>query len=234
MSSAAGRERLVVALDLPDLDHAVVLARRLAGHVGWFKVGLELFGAFGPEAVRRVGEHGPVFLDLKLHDIPNTVERAARRLSALDVGLLTVHAGGGREMLAAAVSGFASGRLLAVTVLTSLADDALAELGEEPAAARVVRLARLAVDAGVPGLVCAPPDLVRVRAAVGGAALIVTPGVRPAGAGDDDHARVATPAGASADGADLVVVGRPIVRAADPVLAADAIVAELEAAAPPA
>lgn len=230
-SGPSARERLIVALDVPDLDDAVALAERLAGHVGWFKVGLELFGAHGPEAVRRIREHGPVFLDLKLHDIPTTVERAARQLSDLGAGLLTVHAGGGAAMLRAAAEGFGPGRLLAVTVLTSLSDTELAELGEEPAEVRVVRLARLAVDAGVPGLVCAPPDLRRVRASVGIEPLVVTPGVRPTGSSEDDHARIATPAGALDDGADLVVVGRPIVRAEDPVVAADALVAELAAAA---
>jgi len=224
------RERLVVALDVPDLDEAVRLAALLAGSVGWFKVGLELFSAWGPEAVRRVRAHGPVFLDLKLHDIPNTVERAARRLSGLDVGLLTVHAGGGRPMLEAALAGFTSGRLLAVTVLTSLSDEDLGSLGEETADVRVPRLARLAVEAGIPGVVCAAPDLVRVRAAVGPDALVVTPGVRPDGGEVDDHARVATPAGALADGADLLVVGRPITRAADPLAAVEAIVDGLPAA----
>ncbi|MEY3019461.1 MAG: hypothetical protein RLZZ272_445 [Actinomycetota bacterium] len=232
MNAPTARERLVVALDLPDLDEAVRLAGRLAGHVGWFKVGLELFGAWGPEAVHRIGEHGSVFLDLKLHDIPTTVERAAARLSALGAGLLTVHAGGGPAMLRAAVQGFASGRVLAVSVLTSLSDEELVLLGEERAAERVVRLARVAVEAGVPGLVCAPPDLVRVRTAIGPDPLVVTPGVRPAGSTPDDHARVATPGGALEEGADLLVVGRPIVRADDPVAAADGVVAQIAAAEP--
>jgi orotidine-5'-phosphate decarboxylase len=232
------RERLCVALDVPTLDEAIDLARNLTGEVGWFKVGLELFGAHGPDAVRAVAEHGPVFLDVKLHDIPTTVERAAERLGALGVGLLTVHAGGGAAMVAAAVEGLAAGsraaggggtgRVLAVTVLTSMSDDDLASVNAPGAERQVPALARLAVDAGAPGLVCAPRDLGRVRAAVGAEPLLVTPGIRPAGSGVDDHARAATPTTAVADGADLLVVGRPITRATDPVAAARGIAAELD------
>jgi orotidine-5'-phosphate decarboxylase len=165
-------------------------------------------------------------LDVKLHDIPTTVERAVRRLAPLDVDLLTVHAGGGAAMVAAAVGGLGTaGRILAVTVLTSTSDDELATMNQPPAAQQVPTLAQLAVSAGAPGLVCAPRDLPAVRAAVGPDVLLVTPGIRPAGTGDDDHARAATPASALADGADLLVIGRPIVRADDPVAAADAITA---------
>jgi orotidine-5'-phosphate decarboxylase len=224
----AGSDRIVVALDVPTLDEAETLAQRLAGHVGWFKVGLELFGAAGPDAVRRIGAHGPVFLDLKLHDIPTTVQRAAARLADLGVGLLTVHATGGPAMVAAAVEGLGTaGRVLAVTVLTSMSNADLAATSQPPAAEQVPALARMAVEAGAPGLVCAPRDLVTVRAAVGEDVLLVTPGIRPVGAGEDDHARAATPASAVADGADLLVIGRPITRADDPVVAADAIAATL-------
>ncbi len=217
---------IIVALDVPRLDDAVALARDLQGHVGWFKVGLELFAAHGPEAVTAIRPFGPIFLDVKLHDIPTTVERAAERLAGLDVGLLTVHASGGPTMVAAAVTGLGdAGRVLAVTVLTSTSDAELAAMGMDAAATQVPRMARLAVDAGAPGLVCAPRDVAAVRAEVGPDVLLVTPGVRPAGGDDEDHARAATPAEALAAGADLLVIGRPITRADDPVAAADAIAA---------
>ena len=227
-SAPSPTERLIVALDVPTLEEAASLARCLVGAVGWFKVGLELFAAQGPEAVRAIRAHGPVFLDVKLHDIPTTVERAAARIAELGVGLVTVHAGGGAEMVAAAVRGLGGhGEVLAVTVLTSTSDTELAAMGSEPAASQVPRLARLASGAGAPGLVCAPRDLPAVREAVGPAVRLVTPGVRPAGAGTDDHARAATPAEAVADGADLLVIGRPITRAEDPLGAAEAIAASI-------
>ncbi len=221
-------ERIVVALDVPSLPEAEALAARLAGEVGWFKVGLELFSAHGPTAVETIRAYGPVFLDAKLHDIPTTVQRAAARIAELDVGLLTVHAGGGAAMLQAAVEGLGeSGELLGVTVLTSMSDADLASVQAPPAAQQVPHLARLAVDAGVPGLVCAPGDLAVVRGTVGPDIRLVTPGIRPPGGGDDDHARAATPGAAIAAGADLLVVGRPITRADDPVAAARAIAREI-------
>lgn len=223
---AAGR--LAVALDVPDPREAERLAAALAGHVGWCKVGLELYSAGGPQVVAAIARHAPVFLDLKLHDIPATVGRAAASVGDLGVGLLTVHATGGPAMLEAAVEGLGdAGTVLAVTVLTSMSDGDLAAVQQPAAAVQVPHLARLAVDAGVPGLVCAAPDLRAVRDAVGASPLLVTPGIRPTGTSADDQVRVATPAAAVADGADLLVVGRPITRAADPVAAADAIVAEL-------
>jgi orotidine-5'-phosphate decarboxylase len=228
MSAAHPKERIAVALDVDTLDEAEALAQQLAGHVGWFKVGLELFGAYGPQAVTRIVAHGPVFLDLKLHDIPTTVERAARSVAGLGASLLTVHAGGGEAMLRAACDGFGdAGDILAVTVLTSLSDADLAAVGTDGADVQVVRLATLAKQAGVPGLVCAPKDLVRVRTAVGDTMRLVTPGIRPAGGAVDDHARSATPAFALRDGADLLVIGRPITRAPDPVQAAILIADEL-------
>ena len=221
-------ERIVVALDVPTLAEAEELARQLVGAVGWFKVGLELFAVHGPAAVEAIRAHGPVFLDLKLHDIPTTVERSAARIADLGVGLVTVHAGGGAPMVAAAVRGLGdAGEVLAVTVLTSTSDEELAAIGLAPAATQVPRLARLATEAGAPGLVCAPRDLAAVRAAVGPGIRLVTPGVRAAGAGSDDHARSATPTAAVAAGADLLVVGRPITRAEDPAAAAAAIAASL-------
>ncbi len=222
-----GAHRIAVALDVETLDEAERLAAALAGHVGVFKVGLELFAAHGPEAVRRIGAHGPVFLDLKLHDIPTTVERAARRLAELDVAFLTVHASGGPAMVAAAVDGLGGhGQVLAVTVLTSMQPDDLTAVGMDEAALSTPRLAALAVEAGAPGLVCAAPDLEVVRAVVPTSTTLVTPGIRPAGAGADDQARVTTPGSAVGDGASLLVVGRPITRADDPAAAADAIAAE--------
>jgi orotidine-5'-phosphate decarboxylase len=226
---------LIVALDVPTLDEAEDLARRLEGQVGYLKVGLELFGAHGPDAVARIRRHAPVMLDLQLHDIPTTVGRAARRLGALGVALLTVHASGGADMVAAAVEGLAAGtpasngpaRVLAVTVLTSMSDDDLASVGMPSASEQVPALAKLAVDAGAPGLVCAPRDLDAVRDIVGTDPLLVTPGVRPAGSDDDDHARAATPRDALARGADLLVVGRPVTRADDPAAAARSILDDL-------
>lgn len=223
-------ERLAVALDVPTLDEAVALAEKLEGQVGWFKVGLELFAAHGADAVHAVRSHGPVFLDLKLHDIPTTVERAARRLAQLDVGLVTVHATGGPAMVTGAVEGMAgTGMVLAVTVLTSMSNDDLVATGmdtHDP----VGRLAGMATDAGAPGIVCAPGQLAAVRGATPPHTLVVTPGIRPAGAATDDHAAAVTPSGARRAGADLVVVGRPITRDADPAAAAARIVAEIEQA----
>ncbi|MFP4636705.1 MAG: orotidine-5'-phosphate decarboxylase, partial [Nitriliruptoraceae bacterium] len=176
-TTSTAHQRIAVALDLPSLTRAETLARELAGEVGWFKVGLELFAAHGPAAVEAIRAHGPVFLDVKLHDIPTTVGRAAARLAELGVGLVTVHAAGGRAMLRAAVEGLGdAGEVLAVTVLTSMSDDDLAEVRAPSADELVPHLARLAVTAGAPGLVCAPRDLRAVRAAVGGEVRLVTPG----------------------------------------------------------
>lgn len=226
-TTRVGAERIAVALDVETLDEAEALAATLAGHVGVFKVGLELFSAHGPDAVRRIAAHGPVFLDLKLHDIPTTVARAARRLADLGVAYLTVHAVGGPAMVAAAVDGLGdAGRVLAVTVLTSMSPGDLDAVGLADSPVSVPRLAALATGAGAPGLVCAAPDLAAVRGVVSEATVLVTPGIRPAGAASDDQARVATPASAIADGASLLVVGRPITRADDPAAAADRIAAE--------
>jgi orotidine-5'-phosphate decarboxylase len=230
VSGPAGR--IVVALDVEELDKGVALARQLSGRVGWLKVGLELFVREGPRAVAAIAEHAPVFLDLKLHDIPTTVARSVASAAALEAGLLTVHASGGPTMLRAAAdaAGEASGgrmRLLAVTVLTSTSDDELSAMGMDAAEEQVPRLARLAVGSGIDGLVCAPADLGRVRAAVGGDALVVTPGIRAKASEADDHARAMTAAQAVAAGADLLVIGRPITRAPDPVAAVEEIVATL-------
>jgi orotidine-5'-phosphate decarboxylase len=224
------RDRLCSALDFAGWTQAEPFARAIAPHVGMLKVGLELFTAEGPPVVRAAAALGrPVFLDLKLHDIPATVEGAARSAAATGASLLTVHASGGAEMVRAAVRG-AGGRvrILAVTILTSLDAAALDAIGlAGPTQAAVVRLAKLAVEAGAGGLVCSPHEVAAVRAAVGPGPLLVVPGVRPAGSAHDDQARVATPADAVRAGADVIVVGRPLRDAPDPVAAARAIVAEL-------
>jgi orotidine-5'-phosphate decarboxylase len=224
--------RIVVALDVEDLALGVSLARRLAGRVGWLKVGLELFTREGPRAVAAIAEYAPVFLDLKLHDIPTTVARSVNWVAALDVRLLTVHAAGGPVMLRAAADAAADAsdgrlRLLAVTVLTSTSDDELGAMGMDVAAVQVPRLAALAIDCGIDGLVCAPADLERVRDSVGPDALVVTPGIRAQASEADDHARAMSAAAAVGAGADLLVIGRPITRAADPVAAVEAIVSTL-------
>jgi orotidine-5'-phosphate decarboxylase len=222
----AYQNRICAALDFATWREAEPFARSIAPHVGLLKVGLELFTAEGPPAVRAAAALGkPVFLDLKLHDIPNTVEGAARSAAATGAALLTVHASGGPEMVRAAVRG-AGGRvrILAVTVLTSLDGAALEKIGlAGPPEAAVVRLAKLAVEAGAGGLVCSPHEVAAVRAAVGPGPLLVVPGVRPAGAALGDQARVATPEAAVRAGADVIVLGRPLRDAPDPAAAARAI-----------
>ncbi len=229
--------RLIAALDVPDRASADALVARLGGVVDWLKIGLELYVATGPDIVRDYAAAGHrVMLDLKLHDIPATVARATERAAELGAELLTVHAAGGRAMLRAAVdaahaSGHAGGRrlrVLAVTVLTSLDEADLVEAGLlGPADALVLRRAELAALAGCDGVVASPHEALRLRAAMPGDFLIVTPGIRPAGASTDDQKRVSSAAAARAAGADLVVCGRPIRDAADPAAAARALIAEL-------
>jgi orotidine-5'-phosphate decarboxylase len=217
------RDRICAALDFPTWAAAEPFARAVAADVGMLKVGLELFAAEGPAAVRAAAALGrPVFLDLKLHDIPATVEGASRSAAASGAALLTVHASGGVEMVRAAVRGAGPRvRVLAVTVLTSLDTAALAAVGLAGAPEEaVVRLARLAVGAGAGGLVCSPLEVAAVRAAVGPGPLLVVPGVRPAGAARGDQARVATPEAAVRAGADVIVLGRPLRDAPDPAAAA--------------
>jgi len=233
MTHAEAVARLAVALDTSEPDEVARLAGALRGRVGTVKIGLEAFTAGGPDLVRRVRDLGtPVFLDLKLHDIPNTVERAARNAARLGVAMLTVHASGGSAMLEAAVAGASAAErppvVLAVTVLTSLDDAALAELGVPGgAAARVSAWAAMARRAGCGGVVCSPQEAAALRAALGERFRLVTPGIRPAGESAGDQRRIATPAAAVAAGADILVIGRPITAAADPAAAADAIAAEL-------
>lgn len=227
----APSERLCAALDFGTWDAAEPFARAVAPEVGMLKVGFELFVAEGPRAVRAAAELGrPVFLDLKLHDIPATVEGAARSAAASGASLLTVHASGGPRMVEAAVRG-ARGmlRVLGVTVLTSLDAEQLGRIGlAGPAERAVVRLARLVIEAGADGIVCSPLEVAAVRAAVGPAPLLVVPGVRPPGAAAGDQARFATPEEAVRAGADVLVLGRPLRDAADPAAAARAIAAGIE------
>ena len=244
------RDKLIVALDFPSADAAWRAAGRLRGHVGMFKVGSELFGAEGPDFARHlVADGGRVFLDLKFHDIPNTVRAAARQAAQLGVTMFTVHASGGRKMLEAAIQGAREGSgnedkprplVVAVTVLTSLASEDLAEIGvvgsPEDAAVRLVRLAQ---GAGVDGVVASAREMAAIRKVCGPRFVLVTPGIRlalapggsaPAEAAPDDQARIATPLAAIQAGADFLVVGRPISQAPDPAAAADAIVSEMEKA----
>jgi orotidine-5'-phosphate decarboxylase len=222
--------RLIAALDVPGRAEADALVARLGGVPSWIKIGLELFVAEGPAVVRELATTSRVMLDLKLHDIPETVERATRRAAALGAGLLTVHAAGGRGMLEAAVRAAhdTGTRILAITVLTSLDDDDLQSIGSiGPVGDLVVRRARLAAECGCDGVVASPYEIAAIRSAVGSTLLIVTPGVRPAGDQPGDQKRVMTPGAARAAGADLVVVGRPLRDAPDPAAAARAIVGEL-------
>ncbi len=232
-------EKIIVALDVASVDAAVQLADKLRGHVGMYKVGKELFTAEGPRVVRELIAKGDrVFLDLKFHDIPNTVRAAAQQAGMLGVSLLTVHAAGGRKMVAAAAEGVraaakATGvaqpaRVLAVTALTSLTAEDLAEVGFQGSAEEVVvRLARLAQLAGADGVIASPREISAIRQACGTGFLIVTPGIRPATGAADDQARTATPASAIRAGADYLVIGRPITGALDPAAVANAIAAEM-------
>jgi orotidine-5'-phosphate decarboxylase len=228
------RDRLIVALDVPGAEEARAAVERLAGHVGMFKVGSQLFTAAGPAFVRELVSRGEkVFLDLKYHDIPNTVAAAINAASRLGVSLVNVHALGGRAMIEAAVGALPAlgTRLLAVTLLTSHDADTLAEIGlSGELSERVRELACLAREARADGVVASPQEVPVIREACGPEFLVVTPGVRPAGSAAGDQARVATPASALRAGADLLVVGRPILEAADPSAAADAIVREMESA----
>jgi len=241
-AESAARAKLIVALDLASADAAARMAEKLHGHVGMFKVGSELFTAEGPVLARYLVASGePVFLDLKFHDIPNTVRAAVREASQMGVSIVDVHASGGRKMMEAALEGAREAQtrrrstarplVLAVTVLTSLAAPDLDELGVAGAPVdAVVRLAQLAERAGLDGVIASPREIAALRRACGPRFIIVTPGIRPAAAASHDQSRVATPESAIRAGADYLVVGRPITEASDPAAAADAIVAEMQAA----
>ena len=224
------RERLILALDVPDLNAAEALLDRVEGTVGIVKVGLELFTRVGPDAVRAVTRRGyDVFLDLKLHDIPNTVAGAVRSAASLGVSMLTLHTDGGRRMLDAATEAADSAlTLLGVTLLTSMGPEDLTDTSVAGTPESVVLTrAVLARNAGLGGIVCSPKEVTAVRDAIGSKMVIVTPGIRPAGAEMGDQKRAATPASAIADGADYLVVGRPISGVDDPAAAATAIAREM-------
>jgi orotidine-5'-phosphate decarboxylase len=221
---------IAVALDAPDVETAARWAHAVQRYVSVLKVGLELFCRHGPDVVNvvRGGTGLDLFLDLKLHDIPNTVAGAARSVARLKPAYLTVHASGGRDMVRAAVEAAPDVKIAAVTLLTSLDEHALRVLGLDQAPNDVVlRLASVAVEAGARAIVCSPHEVAAVRREVGDGITLITPGVRLAGGDAQDQARVATPAQALADGADLLVIGRPITGAADPGAAAAAIAADL-------
>src|SRR2546421_1437504 len=233
-------DKLIIALDVESATEAREWFDKLRGHAGMFKVGAQLFTAAGPAIVREIiGAGGRVFLDLKFHDIPNTVAGACREAVRLGVALFNVHAAGGGEMLrraaeataeTAAREGLSRPKLIAVTVLTSSDAATLAEVGvADSPAAQVTRLARLAEACGLDGVVASPHEIAQVRAAVARAGfLIVTPGVRPRAVAHDDQKRVLTPAEAVRAGADYLVVGRAILNAPDPLRAAETIAAEMQ------
>ncbi len=240
MNRDEARRKIIFALDVNGLAEIDRYAEMLSGKVGMFKVGKELFTSCGPEAVRAVQRRGgQVFLDLKYHDIPNTVAKAMLEAARLGVQLTNLHALGGAEMMETAASavrkefGDERPRLLAVTVLTSSTADTLRGVGiDHPIEEMVVRLARLAQGAGMDGVVASPLEIGLIRAACGPDFLIVTPGVRPSFSTADDQKRIMTPAEAVAAGADYLVVGRPIAQAKDPAAAAVLIAEEILAGCP--
>ncbi len=224
---------LILVLDAQSPREVIPALRQLQGTVRWVKIGLEMYTACGPDAVREIAGLGfKVFLDLKLHDIPNTVAKAVESASHLPIGMLTLHTSGGREMMQWAVKAQREHApdllLLGVTVLTSTSAAGLAETGvPDSPADQVVRLGRLAVDSGLQGLVCSPLEIAPLRAALPASVALVTPGIRPRDAKADDQTRVMTPAEAARAGASFLVVGRPIFKAPDPVQAARNILAEI-------
>jgi orotidine-5'-phosphate decarboxylase len=228
------KDRLIVALDFPETAMAFLLADRLQGICRWLKVGLELYLTGGDALVAELRRRGfSVFLDLKFHDIPNTVGAAVRAAERLGAGMLTIHAAGGPAMLRAAAEaaeGPGAPILLAVTVLTSMDAAELKSTGvPAPPADQVEQLAKMASGCGIHGFVCSAEEAVKLRSRLGGQAVLVTPGIRPTRDAAGDQKRVATPGDAIAAGANYLVVGRPITRAADPTLAAQTILEEMEA-----
>jgi orotidine-5'-phosphate decarboxylase len=225
-------KRLIAAIDTADFAYARALVSAVAPSCGMVKFGLEFFLAHGPKGLE-AAQQSEIFLDLKLHDIPNTVAGAVRCLRSLNVAMFTVHAAGGAAMVTAArdaaeTAGAKRPQILAVTVLTSLSDAALAETGVPGGASQqVLRLARLALDAGADGLVCSAHEIAALRDEFGAKPLLVVPGIRPAGAALGDQSRVMTPEQAVRQGADYIVVGRPITAAASPGLAAAEIAAAI-------
>ena len=229
-------DRILVPLDTDDLAWAAELAARLKGYVGGIKLGKQFFTANGPKGVNRIARVGhPIFMDLKFHDIPNTVASAIRSVHRLQPFMLNVHASGGRAMMKAAVAANKETKeprplLVGVTMLTSLSECDLKEIGvPSDAGQQVVRLAQLAQDCGMDGVVCSPLEITLLRKACGDDFKLVVPGIRPSWASSNDQKRVATPAEAIARGADYLVIGRPITAADDPVNAAARIGEELAA-----
>ena len=229
---------LILVLDAQSPRDVAPVLRQLQGTVRWAKVGLEMFTACGPDCVREIADQGfKVFLDLKLHDIPNTVAKAVESCARLPIGMLTLHTGGGREMMQWAVKAQQQHApdliLLGVTVLTSMSAAGLNEIGVAASPeAQVVRLGQLAAASGLRGLVCSPLEISPLRAVLPPSVALVTPGIRPRDAKADDQTRIMTPAEAAAAGATYIVVGRPIFKAPDPAAAARAIFAELTPATP--
>ena len=223
-------EKIIVALDVATSKEALKLIALLNNDVGFFKIGLQSFTANGPALIRPISLLGPkVFLDLKLHDIPNTVAKAVEAAGELGVKMLTIHLSGGSEMIRAAVAARRNDMLLlGVTVLTSSTDETLAETGVDgKTSEHVLRLARLGVTNGIDGIVASPHEARMLRAEFGNQIKIVTPGIRPAGSAPGDQKRFATPQEAIEAGADYLVIGRPIIAAADPKAAVQQVVAEI-------
>lgn len=224
--------RLMVALDVPELETALTLVDRLGDQVEWYKVGKQLFTHYGPKVLEELRTRGrKVFLDMKFHDIPNTVAQAIRSAALIGADIINVHASGGPAMLAAAAeAGRETGKtVIAVTVLTSMDAEQLAAIGiQATPAEQVLRLARLTQEAGLPGVVCSALELPMLRREFGTDFLTLVPGIRPAGAAAGDQKRIMTPVQAAAAGASYIIVGRPIVAAPDPAAAAQAVLAELE------
>ena len=226
--------QLILALDLETREEALAMLDRLGESLKWVKVGLQLFTAYGPDFVREVADRGyRVFLDLKLHDIPNTVAKAVQSIATLPVDLLTLHASGGGEMLRWASRARAEHapklNLLAVTVLTSMDEAQLRSLRVDSTTEdQVLHLADISLEAGIQGLICSSLELGPLRARFGHGPIVVTPGIRPAGSTADEQKRVMTPAAAAAAGSSYIVVGRPILKAADPSAAAQSIQADLD------
>lgn len=233
-------DRLIVALDFPTMEQAVACVEECGDAVSHYKVGMELFYAAGAPMITYLKNQGKhIFLDLKLQDIPNTVAHALMVLSDLGADMMNVHAVGGKKMMAEAVkavreaaekAGRPAPKLIAVTILTSMDNEQFADLNyNNTIAEQVISLAKLAKEAGMDGVVASPQEAAGIREACGPDFLIVTPGVRPAGASLDDQSRVATPAGAFKNGSSHIVVGRPITKAENRKAAAEAIVAEIQA-----
>jgi orotidine-5'-phosphate decarboxylase len=233
MSAARFSNPIFAALDTPDLPRALEIAKSIRPHVGGLKVGLEFITALGPDAVRQIVATGsPVFADTKFHDIPNTVAGASRAIASLGISIFNIHASGGEAMMRAAKEAAASVnpnvKLIAVTVLTSLEDSDLDAVGQKkPARDQVLRLAELTKKSGLDGVVCSAHEIEPIRKAIGPDFMLVVPGIRPAGADLADQKRVMTPSDALKKGADILVIGRPIVAAKDPAVAAKIIADEI-------